>query len=143
MKNEDRILELLAETLQRIDIQQKRLEEMSQEQKQHNLRLEQQGRSLEQQGRSLKQQGQSLEQQAHLLSMQQENSNMLVSELQLHREKLEKYGDGLGTHNEAIAELMSRSEAMHLTSLEQQEAYRAMTQLLMKHHQALLDKNIL
>lgn len=105
MKNEERVLELLAETLQRIDRHSEQFDR-------HNELIQ-----------------------------------LIVNKLQEHDRRLDHQEDALIALKErtddALVGLKERTEAIQQSSLEQQQAYRAMTELLMHHNRILREKNIL
>ncbi|GAB4012349.1 hypothetical protein GCM10028808_28190 [Spirosoma migulaei] len=115
MKNEDRIIELLAETLQRID---RHNEEIARVNKKFDLHSEQFEQNFEQ------------------LEHQQEQIGAIIGQIQKHQERLDRHGEAFGS-------LRERTEAIHQSALEQQKAYQAMTELLMHHNRALVAKGIL
>ncbi|MBD2751351.1 hypothetical protein [Spirosoma validum] len=101
MKNEERILELLAETLQRIDRHSEQIERHSEQFDRHSELIQ-----------------------------------LIVNKLQENDKRLDK-------HEDALVGLKERTETMHQSSLEQQQTYRAMTELLMHHNRILSAKGIL
>jgi len=115
MKNEERILELLAETLQRIDRHSEQFDRMIE---QMNAQREQMGLQREQMG------------------LQREQMHILIATIQQHDERLEQHAEALGT-------LRDRTEDMHQSSLEQVKAYQAITELVMYHNRALAAKGII
>ena len=115
MKNEERILELLAETLQRID--------------RHSEIIERQQEEIKQQGKHMDE--------------QREQIRMMIAQMQKHQERLEKNDEAFVRAYGAIGDLKERTEAIQQSSLEQQKAYQAMTELLMHHNYALREKGIL
>ena len=108
MKNENRIIELLIEALQRIDRHSEQFDRHS----------EQFDRQYEQ------------------LNRHSELIRLVVDKVQNHEDRLDRHGEALGA-------LRERTEEMHQSSLEQQKAYRAMTELIMHHNRALTAKGIL
>lgn len=114
MKNEERILELLVETLQRIDRHHEEIERLNKKFDRHS---------------------EQFDQQSDQLKRHSELMLMIVNKLQVHDEHLDK-------HTEALSALRERTEVMHQSSLEQQQAYRAMTELLMHHNRILTAKGI-
>lgn len=129
MKNEDRILELLAETLQRID--------------QHNEQIKLQGERLDRlieemklQREGMKLQGEEMKLQQESMILQLDVNRALLTKIQQHDERLDRHADGIDL-------LRERSELMRQTALEQQKAYRDSTELLMFHNKALREKGLL
>lgn len=136
MKNEDRILELLAETLQRID--------------QHNEQIRRQGERLDGLIEEMKLQREGTTLQQETMKLQQDETNFQRGEISTQREvmlallkKVQQHDDRLDRHSGSISALRERTEEMHQSALEQQKAYREMTELLMFHNKALREKNIL
>jgi len=150
MKNEDRILELLAETLQRIDrhneqirIQGERLDRLIEE-----MSLERELAGLQREEMSL---------QREEMKLQREEMNLYRRDMSLQREemknqqeatlillrKMQQHDDRLDRHENGIDQMKERTKLMQESALEQQKGYREMTELLMFHNKALREKNIL
>lgn len=115
MKNEERILELLAETLHRMDRRDAEIERIWK-------RLE----TLDQ----------KTDRAIEVLDRQQEEINVLIAQILKHQERLDRHGEAFGN-------LRERTEAIHQSSLEQQKAYQAITELVMYHNRALAAKGFL
>ena len=122
MKNEERILELLAETLQRID--------------RHNAEIERIWKRLESSDQKTDRHIVLIEQQGERIERQQDEIDILIGEIQKHQERLDRHGEAFGA-------LRDRTEQMHQSALEQQKAYQAMTELLMHHNRALVARGII
>lgn len=122
MKNEERILELLSETLQRIDRHSEQFERLEEENKRINERIER----IEER----------MENQQEQIGEKREQMWTLIAQIQKHQERLDQQGD-------ALIALKKRDEVIHQSSLEQQKAYQAMTELLMHHNRILTAKGIL
>ncbi|UFH53917.1 hypothetical protein [Spirosoma sp. KNUC1025] len=136
MKNEERILELLAETLQRIDRHSEQFDRLEAEIKLINERIERQQNLFDRQQEQLSHQQEQLGYQQEQIDEKREQMWTLISQIQKHQEHL-------GHDDDALAGLRERTEAMHQSSPEQQQAYRAMTELLMHHNRILSAKGIL
>lgn len=108
MKNEERIIELLIETLQRIDRHQAEIERLNEKFNRHSEQFDRHSELIQ----------------------------LVVDKIQNHDDRLDRHGEAFGA-------LRERTEEMHQTALEQQQAYRAMTELLMHHNRALSAKGIL
>lgn len=74
---------------------------------------------------------------------QREQIRMMIAQMQKHQERLEKHDEAFVSAYRAIGDLKERTEAIQQSSLEQQKAYQAMTELLMHHNYALREKGIL
>ncbi len=120
--SEERILELLAETLQRMD---RRDAEIQSIWKRLELLDQKTDRTIE-----------LIEQQGERIDRQQDEINMLIAQMLKHQERLDRHGEAFGN-------LRERTEAIHQSSLEQQKAYQAITELVMYHNRALAAKGIL
>lgn len=129
MKNEDRILELLAETLQRID--------------QHNEQIKIQGERLDRLIDEMSLQRELAGLQREEMSLQREEINTQREIMLAMLKKMQRHDDRLDKHEDSIDKLRERSELMQQSALEQQKAYREMTELLLFHNTALRAKNIL
>ena len=101
MKNEERIFELLAETLQRID------------------------------------------RYSEIIELHSKSIELQLTAISTLMEQAQKYRERSDQHSEAINTLGERTEVMHQTSLEQQKAYQAMTELLLHYNRVLTDKGML
>lgn len=115
MKNEDRILELLAETRQRMDQYRARFDKWQEEIR--RLREE-------------------MKVQQETMQPQLDVNSALMIKMQQHDSRLTKHEDG-------IDKLIERADLLRESALEQQKAYREMTELLLFHNTALRAKNIL
>lgn len=136
MKNEERILELLAETLQRIDRHSEQFDRLEAEIKQINERIVKQQDQLDRQQDQLSYQQDQLSYHQTQIDEKREQMWALIAQIQKDQGRL-------GHHEDALVALKERAEAMHQSSLEQQQAYRAMTELLMHHNRILTAKGIL
>lgn len=112
-------MELLAETLQRINQHNARLEKSQEEL--NSLRQEQQRQWTEQQSR---------------WDEQIAVNRALLTKVQQHDQQSDN-------HAKDINALQERTEYIHQSALAQQKAYQDMSQLLLMHHQALPDKGLL
>ena len=143
MKNEDRILELLAETLQRIDQHSEQFVRVQEE-----MKLQREEAKLQQE--QMKSQQEQMKSQQEEMKLQQEEMKFQRGEISTQREvmlallkKIQQHDDRLDRHSGSLSALRERTEAIHQSALEQQKAYREMTELLMFHNKALREKNIL
>jgi chromosome segregation ATPase len=122
MKNEERILELIAETLRSIDRHSEQFERLEAEVKRINERLD---RHQDQ-----------LDYKQEQIDEKREQIWTVLRLMQQHQERLDQ-------HESVLVTLKDRDEAMHQSLLEQAQAYRAMTELIMHHNQILRDKGAL
>ncbi len=129
MKNEDRILELLAETLQRMD--------------QQNERMDQQNERFEQQNERFERWQMEMKLLREEMNIQQENTKLQLEIALASMKKIQQHDDRLDRQEEGILAIRERTELMRLTALEQQQAYRDISELLMFHNKALREKNLL
>ncbi|MBD2702998.1 hypothetical protein IC229_20295 [Spirosoma sp. BT702] len=129
MKNEERILELIAETLRSIDRHSEQFERLEAEVKQINERLDRHQ--------------QQFDRQQEQLEYNQEQIDEKREQIWTVLRMMEKQQKRLDNHGIAIESLQERTEFIHQSSLEQVKAYRTMTELLMHQNQILRDKGIL
>lgn len=122
MKNEERIIELLIETLQRIDRHQAEIERLNEKFNRHSEQFDRHSEHFDRHSEQF--------------DRHSELIRLVVDKLQNHEERLDRHGEAFGA-------LRERTEEMHQTALEQQKAYQAMTELLMHHNRALTAKGIL
>ena len=115
MTNEGRILELIVETLQRIDRHSEEIERLNKKFDQHSETMERQQEEIER---------------------QQDEIAVVLTQIQRHQDRLDKHGEAFGA-------LRERTEAIHQSSLEQVKTYQALTELIMHHNRALTAKWIL
>lgn len=133
MKNEDRILELMTEALQRIDRHSEQFDRVQNELQRMSEKFDQQQQEYRQQQEEYRRQW-------------QEEQERWQEQLQVNRlllNKVQRHDDRLDDHRDALSALRERTEVIHQSSLEQVNTYRELTQLVITHHRALLDRNIL
>lgn len=122
MKNEERIIELLTEYIQRFDrhmdeqkaekaIQAKLNQELSEEIRRLNVRWD----------------------------SQQEDIRTTLGFIQKQQENLDWEIAHNRSQDEAIKALLERSEAIHVSNLQMQESARELTTLVVAHHRMLLE----
>jgi uncharacterized phage infection (PIP) family protein YhgE len=122
MKNEDRIIELLIETLQKVDEHQETLE------KQQNI---------------LERHDERIQELYTLARERQDNLNRMMDLLEKHNDELMEQGKVLGLHNRAFVEMEKRIESGHQNDLAVQELTQQMLKLVLLHNKTLQEKGIL
>ena len=73
------------------------------------------------------------------IDKRREQTRTLMAQMQNHQKDLDQHEEAFGD----LQQLRERTEVIKQSSLEQQKAYQAMTELLMHHNRALVAKGIL
>ena len=122
MKNEERIIELLIETLQKVDQHQEIIKEHVLQWKEQNDRWNEQNDRWNE---------------------QQDTNREIFASIRIQMKELQSVSTGL-TQNDLIDQEQSkRIEMLHQTWLDEQQIIRDMLSLLMAQNKALKDNNLL
>lgn len=136
MKNEERIIELLIETLQKVDRHQDILEE-------HIRQWKEQNRRWDEQNEHWKEQNDRWNEQNEHWKEQNDTNQRLLHLLEIQAAENKKVSAGL-TQNDLIDQEQSkRIEMLHQTWIQEQQVIRGMLDLLMAQNKALKDNNLL
>lgn len=143
MKNEERIIELLIETLQKVDRHQEILKEHIRLWKEQNKRWDEQNLRWQEQYQRLDDQNQRWDEQNQRWREQQDTNNLLLESLRVEMQELQRVSYGQTRNNLIDEEQSRRIETLHQTWLEEQKVLRDMMDLLMAQNKALKDNGLL
>lgn len=136
MKNEERIIELLIETLQKVDQHQEVI-------KAHVQQWKEQIKRWDEQSEHWNVQNERWNEQNDRWNEQRENNIQKMEAIRLQMTEIQKLNAGL-TRNDLIDQEQSRRiEMLHQTWLDEQQVIRGMLDLLMAQNKALKDNNLL
>lgn len=129
MKNEERIIELLIETLQKVDRHQEILEEHIRLWKEQNRRWDEQTQRWDEDKQQWRE--------------QQDTNRLLLETLNIEMKEMQRVSNAQ-TRNDLIDQEQSRRiEQMHQTWIEGQQVIQDMVSLLMAQNKALKDNGLM